>query len=211
MGGYFNRMIGKNMRRHIARLPGLVSLALFMLLSACVAYWVMELVRPPPRALAPPPQAEAPQIDISQAAGLFGGHGSVAASNYRLMGVVVAQNAVESVVILSAEGQPAQVVRVGKEVGPGTSIKEVHKTYVLLSEGGILKRLILPEHAETKLEMAPALLPAIPPREQTALPVASAIPPVAPAAGEQPAIPVAPATPAAAPATRPGRPHHAGR
>ncbi|WP_158229270.1 type II secretion system protein N [Collimonas sp. PA-H2] len=196
MGGYFNRIIGKKMRRHGARLPALASLALFMLLCACAAYWRMKLVEPPLPALAPPPQAEAPQIDISQAAGLFGDHGSVVASNYRLTGVVVAQNAAESVAILSAEGQPAQVVRVGQEVQRGTSVKEVRKTYVLLLEGGILKRLILPEHAETKPEIAsaalpaaPALLPATPPGEPAALPAAPAIPPAA----------------------RPGKPHHAGR
>jgi general secretion pathway protein C len=173
MGGYLKRIIGKNMRRHSARMPALVSLVLFMLLCACAAYW---------------------------------GHESVAASNYRLTGVVVAQNAAESVAILSAEGQPAQVVRVGKEVQPGTGIKEVHKTYVLLSEGGILKRLTLPEHAENKLEAAsagppaaPVLLPAAPPEVPVTLPAAPAIP----AAASAP--------PSAVPATRPGKPHHAGR
>ncbi|SFB25500.1 general secretion pathway protein C [Collimonas sp. OK607] len=211
MGGYFNRIIGKNMRRHSARLPALVSLPLFMLLCACVAYWGMTLVKQPLRAVAPPPQAEAPQIDISQAAGLFGDHGSLAASNYRLTGVVVAQNAAESVAILRAEGQPAQVVRVGKEVQSGTSIKEVHKTYVLLLEGGILKRLVLPEHAETKLDMVSAGPPAAPafpppPGEPQALPAAPAISPAASAIS-----PEASAISSAAPATRPGKPHHANR
>ncbi|SFD16169.1 type II secretion system protein N [Collimonas sp. OK412] len=219
MGGYFKNIIGKNMRRHSARMPAFVSLVLFMLLCACAAYWGMTLLKPPLRAVAPPPQTEAPRIDISQAAGLFGGHESTAASNYRLTGVVVAQNAAESVAILSAEGQPAQVVRVGKEVQPGTGIKEVHKTYVLLSEGGILKRLILPEHAETKLEMAsagppaaPVPLPAAPPEVPVALPTAPAIPPAASATPPAVATPsAASATPSTAPATRPGRPHHANR
>jgi len=164
MSGYFNSNIRTNMRQHTKRLPGLVSLALFMLLCACTAYWVMQLVKPPSRAVAAPPQADAPQIDLSQAAGLFGGRGvvAVAASNYRLMGVVVAQNAAESVVILSANGQPAQSLRVGKEVMPGVSIKEVHSTYVLVSEGGVLKRLILPEQAQIKPGMAPPVPPAAP-------------------------------------------------
>jgi len=156
MGSFSNNKLTTHLHRHAKRMPGLVSLVLFMLLCACTTYWIMQLVKPPSRTVAAPPQEDAPKIDISQAAGLFGGSGAVAvvASNYQLLGVVVAQNPVESVVILSANGKPAQSIRIGKEVLPGVSIREVHQTYVLVSEGGVLKRLILPERVQIKQEMA---------------------------------------------------------
>jgi general secretion pathway protein C len=158
MGTNFNRKISHYLRRHAKRFPGFASLALFMLLCASGAYWVMQLARPPLHTVATAPQPDVPQPDISRAAGLFGGNGTagLAVSNYRLLGVVVAQNPAESVAVLSADGKPAQSLRIGKEIVPGTSIKEVHKTYVIVSEGGILKRLILPEHTQNKPGMAPA-------------------------------------------------------
>lgn len=144
MNGQIGKQFGK-------RLPELFSLLLFMLLCACTAYWTMQLVKPPMRALAAPPQAQHAQVDISLAAGLFGGRGTVAvASNYQLLGVVAAKKDEESVAILSADGKPAQALRQGKELLPGISIKEVHATYVLLSEGGILKRVMLPDDVAPK-------------------------------------------------------------
>jgi general secretion pathway protein C len=145
------QMNGQISQQFARRLPEFLSLLLFMLLCACTAYWTMQLVKPPIRALAAPPQAQHAQIDVRLAAGLFGGRGTVAvASNYQLLGVVAAKNAEESVAILSADGKPAQALRQGKELLPGTSIKEVHATYVLLSEGGILKRVMLPENVAPK-------------------------------------------------------------
>lgn len=146
MTGHFRKMF----RQHATRFPQFISLALFILLCASVAYWGMQFVRPTSRKIAAPLQVDAPQFDISQAAKLFGGDAMVesTASNYQLLGVVVAQNEAESVAILSADGKPAQSLRIGKEVGPGASIKEIHRTYVLVSEGGIPKRLVLPEHAQ---------------------------------------------------------------
>lgn len=139
------------MRNSTRRLPQLLSPLLFILLCACIAYWAMQLVRPPLRAVAAPPQTEDAQIDISQAAGLFGGHGTVTvASNYQLTGVVVAKKAEQSVAILSVDGKPAQALMQGRELLPGTSIKEVHATYVVLSNGGILQRVMLPEDARPK-------------------------------------------------------------
>jgi general secretion pathway protein C len=143
--------ITKKLGRQSKRLPEFLSLLLFMLLCACTAYWVMQLIKPQLRAVTAPPQAEQAQIDVSLAAGLFGGRGTVTvASNYQLLGVVAAKQDGESVAILSADGKPAQAVRQGKELLPGTSVKEVHASYVLLSEGGVLKRVMLPEDARTK-------------------------------------------------------------
>jgi len=177
----------KKLGRHTKRLPEFVSLLLFMLLCACTAYWVMQLIKPPLRPVTAPPQAEDAGVDVTLAAGLFGGRGTVTvASNYQLLGVVAAKRDGESVAILSADGKPPQAVRQGKELLPGTSIKEVHATYVLLSEGGVLKRVMLPEDARAKSGLgnaSPILAPAQPMQQPQPAPNPD-LPP------EQPAVPV---------------------
>ncbi|GAC1546946.1 MAG: hypothetical protein NVS3B11_04390 [Collimonas sp.] len=180
-----NLPLTKKLGRQSKRLPEFLSLLLFMLLCACTAYWVMQLIKPPVRAVSAPPQAEQAQVDVSLAAGLFGGRGTVAvASNYQLLGVVAAKKDDDSVAILSADGKPAQAVRQGKELLPGTSVKEVHATYVLLSEGGVLKRVMLPEDARSKSSgMASPAQMLAPGRAPTAS-TNQDLPP------EQPAVPV---------------------
>lgn len=128
------------------RLPVLVSFALFIALCATIAYWVMEYTKPPLRPIAPPPRAAQSDVTVTSAAQLFGGNRAVAvAANYQLRGVVVAGNPEESVAILSADGKPPQAVRAGREILPGTIVKEVAARHVLLSEGGVIKRVDLPE------------------------------------------------------------------
>ncbi|MEO6921696.1 MAG: type II secretion system protein N [Collimonas sp.] len=180
-----NVPISKKLGRHTKRLPEFISLLLFMLLCACAAYWVMQLIKPPVRPVAAPPPAADAQVDVTLAAGLFGGRGTVTvASNYQLLGVVAAKKDGESVAILSADGKPPQAVRQGKELLPGTSIKEVHATYVLLSEGGVLKRVMLPEDARAKSGMANASPVQAPPQMAPQPPPNQDLPP------EQPAVPV---------------------
>ena len=150
MNGYLTTNVWRSLQRHSKRLPGLLSLILGIALCVCSTYWIMQLIKPTARILLPMPKTEVPQIDIASASGLFGDPTAltVAASIYRLVGVVVAKNSAESVGVISANGKPPESLRIGKEVMPGASIKEIHATYVLVSEGGILKRLILPEHAQ---------------------------------------------------------------
>lgn len=150
MGNYFNWNSNDIMRHQLIRLPRLISLILFMLLCACTAYWSMRFLRPPLRAIAMPPHnEESKEIDISHAFSLFGAQGLAAVvSNYQLSGVVVAQQAGKSVAILSMDGKPAQTVMQGKELQPGISMKEVHSNYVVLSKGGILERVMLPDDAK---------------------------------------------------------------
>ncbi len=128
--------------------PLVASFILFIVLCASVAYWAMQLFKPPLRAVAaPPPSAQAaPNLDA--AAGLFGGRSTVAvASNFQLKGVVVSGTPGDSVAILATDGKPAQAVRVNAEVAPGVTVKEVHKQYVLLSDSGVIKKVELPEEA----------------------------------------------------------------
>ena len=160
------------------RLPVLVNFILFVVLCASAAYWALQLWRPPVRQMAAPAAPVAGPIDLNAAAGLFGGKPAAVgvASNYELKGVVVASNGRESVAILSANGKPAQAVGLNTEFQPGVSVREVHPQYVLLSEGGVIKRVPLPEVAVAQqssfnpnvglgLVPAPAqMAPAMPPQ-----------------------------------------------
>jgi general secretion pathway protein C len=132
------------------RLPLIVSFLLFIALCASAAYWAMQLFKPPLRPVAAPPRAAQAEIRPDAAASLFGNRSRnvVAASNYQLRGVIFSGSAGSSVAIISADGKPAQAIRVDMEVAPGVTIKEVHRDHVLLSEGGATKRVDLPENAK---------------------------------------------------------------
>ena len=136
------------------RLPLIASFVLFIALCVSAAYWVMQLYNPPLRVVAAPPQTaqSAPKLDA--AAGLFGGRSNaVVASNFQLKGVVVASNPAESVAILAANGKPAQAIRTEEEVVPGVTVKEVNRRYVLLSDGGVIKRVDLSENAKAQMKV----------------------------------------------------------
>ena len=124
------------------RLPLVLSLLAVIALSASVAYWVMELYKPKQRPLAAMVEASMPEPAPDAAATLFGGQAAVATvSNYRLTGVVAAGR--DSAAILVADGQPPKALKVGAEISPGVSVREVHARYVMLSEGGVMKRIDL--------------------------------------------------------------------
>ena len=149
------------------RTPLLITFLLFIALCASAAYWSLQLVRPPARPLAVPVVAAPVELPLDVAALLFGGRPQAvgAASNYQLKGVVVAANGRESVAILSADGKPAQAVGLNTEFQPGVSVREVHAQYILLSEGGVMKRVTLPDAAKAiGQELAPPSLPPLPPR-----------------------------------------------
>jgi general secretion pathway protein C len=129
------------------RLPLLVTVVAVVALSASLAYWGLQLFKPQQRAIAAPPPQPAAQLNVDAAKGLFGGQIAVAAvSSYQLKGVVAARGA-DSAAILSVDNKPTVALAVGKEVVPGVVVKEVHPKYVLLSEGGAIKRVDLASDA----------------------------------------------------------------
>jgi general secretion pathway protein C len=137
------------------RLPLIASFVLFIALCASAAYWATQLFKPPLRPVAAPRVAKA-EVKTDAAAGLFGGRAGKAAiaSNYQLRGVIFSGSPHDSVAILSADGKPAQAIRANTEMMPGVTIKEVHRDYVLLSEGGVTKRVELPESAKDLVNLA---------------------------------------------------------
>ncbi len=124
------------------RLPILLSLFALVALSASIAYWVLQLYQPEQRPLAAAPAAAVAPPGIDAAATLFGGQASAAvASNYQLTGVVAAGR--ESVAIIVADGGAPKALKLGKEIASGVTVREVHPRYVMLSDGGVLKRIEL--------------------------------------------------------------------
>jgi general secretion pathway protein C len=124
------------------RLPLILSLVGVILLAVSLAYWVLQLYQPPQRPLAAVAPGTMPDPPIDAAATLFGGQMAVAsATSYQLTGIVA--DGRDSVAIIVAEGSPPKALRVGKELSPGITLAEVHPRYVMLSDGGVLKRVDL--------------------------------------------------------------------
>jgi general secretion pathway protein C len=144
------------------RLPLVADFVLFIALCVSFAYWGMQLFKPPVRPVAAPPQTGPIAPPIEAAAGLFGGRpvSAVVASNFQLKGVIAAGP--EGVAILSADGKPPQAVGVNMEAAPGVTLKEVHPQYVLLNEGGMVKRVDLPEGGRGMDLGASAPVPTVP-------------------------------------------------
>jgi general secretion pathway protein C len=125
------------------RLPIVLSLLALIVLAGSIAYWVLQLYQPKQRPLAAPPLAALPPPPVDAAATLFGGQLAAAvATNYTLTGVVA--DGRDSVAIVVAEGSPPMALRIGKELVPGVTLAEVHQRYVMLSDGGVMKRIDLP-------------------------------------------------------------------
>ncbi|MDP3670645.1 MAG: type II secretion system protein N [Telluria sp.] len=134
------------------RLPLLLSFFAVIVLAGSLAYWALQLYRPQQRPLAAAPPAAMPEPSVDAAASLFGGQAAALATNYQLTGVISAGR--DSAAILVAEGKPPQALKVGKELAPGVSIKEVHPRYVMLSEGGVLKRVDIATDSKAGLDMS---------------------------------------------------------
>jgi general secretion pathway protein C len=169
------------------RLPLLFTLLALIFLAVSATYWGMQLYKPQQRPIAAAPVASLPEPSPDAAATLFGGQPVAnVATNYQLTGIVAAGR--DSVAIVVADGQPPKALKVGRELAPGVSISEVHPRYIMLSEGGVVKRIDLA--ADTK--------PAI------ALSGAAASPMAVPPQMGRPAIAPAGAMPTVEPQTAPG-------
>jgi general secretion pathway protein C len=181
------------------RLPLLLSLLGVILLAASLAYWILQLYQPPQRPLAALAPTGAPEPSVDAAATLFGGQVAVAsASNYQLTGIVSAGR--ESVAILVADNAPPKALGIGKELAPGVKLAEVYPRYVMLSDGGVLKRVDLAADAKGAAQMggaaAAAGRPGAPPQaagaQQPTTPAGTPAPGAAPNANFVPEPPMSP-------------------
>jgi general secretion pathway protein C len=166
----------------LKRLPLICSVAAVAALSASLAYWGLQLFKPKQRPIAPPPAAQAAEVNVDAARGLFGGQTAVAqVSNYQLRGVVAAANGRGSAAIISADAQPAKAYGVGAEVAPGVTVKDVQPRFVTLLEGGIQKRIDLAVDEGSAASGVQPVQPLVPPT------VPPPVPPPVPVPMPQPA------------------------
>jgi general secretion pathway protein C len=168
------------------RLPGVLSFMIVLALSASLAYWAMQLLKPTERPIAMTQVQNAPPANLQAAAGLFGGQSvASAASNYRLTGVIAAGDGRRSAAIMVINAKAPQAVPVGRAVAPGVLLTEVHSNYVLLSDGGAIRRVDLDANpkgtAGGGLLMQPPVNPAVPapPAQMASQPGAVVVPPPA--------------------------------
>jgi general secretion pathway protein C len=180
------------------RLPFLLTLLGMVLLAVSLAYWIMQLYQPPQRPLAAVPQAALPDPAIDAAATLFGGQVAASATNYQLTGVVA--DGRSSVAIIVAEGSPPKALQVGKELAPGITLAEVHPRYVMLSDGGVMKRVDLATDTKAAAPMggpgAAAPQPNVQPNFPQPQPITVA-PATQPTQGNGAAVPEPPMAPGA--------------
>jgi general secretion pathway protein C len=184
------------------RLPLLLSLLGMILLAASLAYWILQLYQPPQRPLAAVPHASLPDPPAEAAATLFGGQPAAASTtNYQLTGVVAAGP--DSVAIIVADNAPPKALKVGRELAPGVKLAEVYPRYVMLLDGGVMKRVDLAQDAKAAAPMgapAGALPPGAPPPPAMNMQPGTQLPaPAQPLPTSQAAPPQAAPTPAPEP------------
>jgi general secretion pathway protein C len=177
------------------RLPLLAVFILFLALCMSTAYWGMQLFKPPVRNVAPATFIARSDAPLVAATGLFGGGGMAvaAASNFVLTGVVVAGNGRESMAIISVDGKPGKAVAMNGELQPGVVIREVHPQFILLSDGGVSRRIELPKSSSLRSEVATyAPVPVAPPGQRLPPEMSNA---TNPAMQPQPPLPIPPVQP----------------
>jgi general secretion pathway protein C len=158
------------------RLPLLFTLLTLIFVAVSATYWGMQLYKPQQRPIAAVAPASLPEPSPDAAATLFGGQPVAnVAMNYQLTGIVAAGR--DSVAIIVADGQPPKALKVGRELAPGVSISEVHARYVMLSEGGVMKRVDLAPDTKPAIPLSGAAAPPMAMPQQPALVPAGAMPP----------------------------------
>lgn len=167
------------------RLPLLGSFFMFILLCMSLSYWGMQVFKPKVRAVSAPVNSSTFEPGIGQWGAVFGRNPieQIAASNYQLKGVVVAAQQRDSAAILSVDGKPEQTMAIDKELSKGVTLKEVHETYILISESGISKRVDLPQ-------ASPLSMPGqvVVPGPKYGVPSINPVSPIVPAAPIPPAV-----------------------
>jgi general secretion pathway protein C len=129
------------------RLPLLISLILFVLLSGSATYWGMHLFKPKARPIAAPPPPPQPEIPLEAAAGLFGGKlVAQTVANFQLKGVIASLSGRSGTVMVAVDGKPLRAYGVGNEIMPGVKIEAIFPKYVQISDNGASKRINLPEN-----------------------------------------------------------------
>lgn len=173
------------------RLPVLLSVFVFILLCMSLSFWGLQLFKPSTREVAMP-MTQQSEPSVGGWGALFGNtQVTQMASNYLLQGVVLAKRPDESLAIISANGKPANAIAINQQIAAGVHLKEVHEQYVLISEGGSMRRIELPAVATGNMikmnspadgriapQIAPVAFPAHPTSPVPASPPSPQAPPM---------------------------------
>ncbi|WP_198115153.1 hypothetical protein [Massilia rhizosphaerae] len=135
-------------------MPLVAASLMFVAAGASAAYWGMPWFRAPVPPAAAVARTAAPPLSIEAAAGLFGGQPVAAGATFQLKGVI--DDGPDGVAIVAADGKPPRALGVGQEAAPGVTVREIHRTYVMLNEGGAVRRLDLPSSAIASLQIVAA-------------------------------------------------------
>ncbi len=157
------------------RLPLLFTLLALIFLAASATYWGMQLFKPQQRPIAAVAPTSVPEPSPDAAATLFGGQAVAnVATNYQLTGIISAGR--DSAAIIVADGQPPKAMKMGGELAPGVRISEVHPRYIMLSEGGVMKRIDLAPDAKPAIALSGAVAAPMAMPQQQVMPVQGGVP-----------------------------------
>jgi general secretion pathway protein C len=138
------------MRKKLGRIVLILLLIAATLASA--AYWISRL-----RALTKTDNAATGQlatpseVNLHAVEALFGVQPTAlhSAGSLRITGVVIAPDPKDSIAIVIESGRPARALRTGAEIGQGLHLAEVHRRYVMVSDGTQQSRIEIPERGGT--------------------------------------------------------------
>jgi general secretion pathway protein C len=135
------------MKPRTSNLIAIVLLTAMILASS--AYWVMRLRKPPAVDVSATSIPATPTATMSATEALFGERPAALSSirDLRVSGVVIDATPAESIAIVIDGEQPGRAVRVGADIVPGIRLTEVHRRYIVLSDGTGNTRINLPESA----------------------------------------------------------------
>jgi general secretion pathway protein C len=142
-----------NMKMNMNTRPGhlIAIVVLIAIILASTIYWIVRISHSSSLSEMRGLQVSAPiaaAAPLSAVVALFGEQPEMAPAigNLRATGVVIAPDPNDSIAILGGP-ERARAFRVGAEIVPGVHLVEVHRQYVVLSDGQHSTRIELPERA----------------------------------------------------------------
>jgi general secretion pathway protein C len=122
----------------------LLSLALFALFCATLAYWIITLTSMSGAPL--PAAAVRAPVSVEQAATLFGGQLQRNANqDVHLFGILALQEGAAA--IISTGGEPPRAVALGSTFMQGAKLSEVRARSIIIDRNGVRSEIFLPANA----------------------------------------------------------------
>lgn len=134
-----------NSDRRRQLLLGGLAVFLSLVLLATLSYWGRELFFTPLPVKTEPLKYSAAAPDLSALKRLFGGGAAEQSSrSYQLTGVLADLGTQGGVALIGIDGSLARPVGQGEELLPGVTVAQIHAGFVVLSENGVMRQVMLP-------------------------------------------------------------------